>query len=222
MNYYCNVDYGNCFNSNINISDDVKNIMESIRVKLSGEDINKLIISIFGVINISRNQNDPPKMPYIDLTEIKEIRDKFMTYNYYDSKNHLQELINRVKEVWSDEIEPILKKYENNLDNSLKNSLRLVYTNFSTYKFVITEPSTKPYELLLKLIDKLEELNSLSIVGTIDFLHSMKNALLTDNTCKVTNNKDISTYYNIITNDNLGMSIGYQDMKLSIYPDLRR
>ncbi len=51
--------------------------------------------------------------------------------------------------------------------------------------------------ILLKLIDKLEELNSLSIIGTIDFLHSMKNALLIDNTCKITNNQDISTYYNI-------------------------
>lgn len=222
INYYCNADYGNCFSSNVNISDDVKNIMETIKTKLRGEDINKLVISIFGVINISRNQNDPPKMPYIDLTEIKEIRDKFMTYNYYDLKDHLPELINRVKTIWINEIDPILKKYENNLDNSLKNSLQLVFNEFNIYEYVATEPSTKPYELLLKLIDKLEELNSLSIVGTIDFLHSMKNALLTDNTCKITNNQDISTYYNIITNDNLGMSIGYQNMKLSIYPDLRR
>lgn len=43
----------------------------------SEELYNDLILSVFCVLNISKNANDPPKVPYIDINELKRI-----VYNY--------------------------------------------------------------------------------------------------------------------------------------------
>jgi len=43
----------------------------------SEEFYNDLILSVFCVLNISKNANDPPKVPYIDINELKRI-----VYNY--------------------------------------------------------------------------------------------------------------------------------------------
>ena len=87
LEYYCNQHSYNCFNlPDINTDTKYENaIFNNIKEKIGIDE--KLDIIVFGVININRNYNNPPKMPYIDLTFFKLKRDQLYTNSMYENNS---------------------------------------------------------------------------------------------------------------------------------------
>ena len=55
-----------------------------------------IVVSIFGVLNISRKANNPPPVPYIDINELKRL---YYSYKNAESEKILVELKNALVKV---------------------------------------------------------------------------------------------------------------------------
>lgn len=70
----CNNSFQNCFKSvETNVQNDNSMIIKQIKEKLGSDNFNatNVNICIFLVANLSKNANNPPPSPYIDITELK-------------------------------------------------------------------------------------------------------------------------------------------------------
>jgi predicted RNA binding protein with dsRBD fold (UPF0201 family) len=225
LEYYCSKDTYNCFNlvehmPELSETNHFKDIMDSIRSQINEETYNKLSILIFGLINISQvPANDPPKMPYINLTDLKVLREKYIidikykesvAYKKLSAEEKLLKDADTCKitdaiEAFYNQTIITLRKFENVLGNSI---ILLTTKRFNSFKVEKDDIQFK-YNKLVDFIDVLEEVNSTSILGTVDFLHAMKNTLNTDNTCKIfedidnTKMQSLTSYENIITKKTL-------------------
>ena len=232
LKYYCSKDTYDCFNLVKHLPEGVKedytkDIMETISKRINNDEImKKLSIVVFGVINISTNVNDPPKMPYINLNNIKIIREKFIMYIKLKESITYKKLEQVDKKKKDDEYQKllteintfkastlvILNKFEKALGSSIIKSFEEKYRNFTSENSDLKEK----YNLFMILIDNLEEINSTSILGTIDFLEEMKNTLHTDNTCSIKAigdqqaSQNLQLYKNIVTNKTLAQDIAEQ------------
>jgi len=212
LEYYCNSELYNCFNipkDYYTSSQYDTSIFDTINSKIQLTNSNELNIAIFGVINISRNVNDPPSMPYFNLTNLKQIRDILHTnWNY----NYLPTI--RTKEdtninVEIEKITTILKIYENSISKTLYNLTDHTGVLFDIISSITTVTGiNQKYIQFIKLINILEEINSVSLLGTLDFLNSVKNSLQTDISCDIINLdtkkkgiaiKDLTDYKNLMT-----------------------
>jgi len=236
LEYYCSKDTYDCFNlvqhlpefneeNNLNI---IKTIMDTIKLKIPDPDqLKKLSIIIFGIINITQGKNDPPKMPYIDLNKLKKLREEFIndikfkeTYEYRKLLKSSTEptvpkvptvtteptILIKTKETIDAKSLEILENIKSFKDNSIK-----ILTNFkdaigepliklveTTHQSFSNEPDiNEKYNKLVYFIDVFEEINSTSILGTIDFLQTMKNTFHTDNTCSIVEDIDNDKILNL-------------------------
>ena len=182
LEYYCNQHSYNCFNLP-DITTDTKYenaIFNNIREKLGID--HKLDIFIFGVLNINRDYNNPPKMPYIDLTELKLKRELLYTNNQYENiTNDITNTLEEVKTYYESNIKPVLEVFKSSINPIL---LEAVYNRYEQLTNADL-PSNKVYSVLINFINILEEINSTSVLGTLDFMHSMKNSLQTDIACNI-------------------------------------
>ena len=123
LEYYCNSELYNCFNlpNNINKLQSNDSIFKTIYEVIGEKEKNKIDIIIFGVLNISRNVNDPPIMPYINLTELKQIRDILHTnHNYENNSIIIEEMMEKILIIIKDII-IILDVYKNSISHILYN-----------------------------------------------------------------------------------------------------
>lgn len=177
LSYYCKKD--NCFHlnskhfnidvnnkNNENIIELYKNSINSIIFNLIneeiGNDIIKLIICIFCVFNISKNANNPPPIPYIDINDIK--------YNY-NNKNY-------------DELKELLINFEINNDRSPLNKFK---KDVIKIKDILTYLNTNNYtnkENIEKFIEYIDRFNSSSAVGTLEYLDSVAKYNTVNNMCQ--------------------------------------
>jgi hypothetical protein len=195
LEYYCNPDLYNCFNIPENYNKKARYdtvIFDTINEKIKLANPSDLNIAIFGVLNISRNVNDPPKMPYIDLTYLKQIRDILHTnYNYDFYPLIVTKEMDKVKE----EIQKIIatvNRYKGSISNTLFNPDSKDPNNMGllldlTNKLEAETNIISKYDLFVELINILEEINSVSLLGTLDFLNSVKNSLQSDISCNIIN-----------------------------------
>jgi hypothetical protein len=182
LEYYCNQHSYNCFNlPDINTDTKYENaIFNNIWEKI-GNDI-KLDIIIFGVLNINRNYNNPPKIPYIDLTFLKLKRDELYTSKQYENKSdQIKNIVSEIKNHFESDIKPVLEIFKLSINQLLLDGLN------KRYEQIITDnlPLNQVYPVLINLINIIEEINSTSVLGTLDFMHAMKNSLKTDMACNI-------------------------------------
>jgi len=216
IEYYCNSELYNCFKlpKNKLLDTNENAIFETISEVTKKEIPNikdNISVVIFGVLNISRDVNDPPIMPYIDLTLLKQIRDKLNTNDQFDNNpDIIKDNIVHIKEE-NNKIFKILQNYEKSISSILIRQLT------DKNEEIQKADNKNIYELLNEFIQILEEINSVSLLGTLDFLHSMKNSLQTDITCNIKNldrpkreiaiKSHLMNYQNIITDENLNSVI---------------
>jgi hypothetical protein len=160
-------------------------------------------------------------MPYINLTNLKQIRDILHTnHNYDNNPKIIEEMIKKIR-LYIKDIIGILNNYKNSISHILYNPDENKGELIKKIDELINETNlSKIYKLLIDFIEILEEINSVSLLGTIDFLHSMKNSLETDISCNILNlddtkkeiaiKEDLYNYTNIITNQS------FEDIKTKI------
>jgi hypothetical protein len=241
LEYYCNSQSYDCFEYpktqntqglETKIFDTISNVLNTKDDGTIQKDnraiINNLNIVIFGLLNISRDTNDPPKMPYIDLTILKNIRDKLNINQKFEKNDSV--ITEKIVEIKAEKIVEIKAE---------KNKIRAIMQNYILSISVtlikkIEEHSTEIdngniSDIHIKLnnfIQTLEEINSTTLLGTLDFLNYMKNSLQADNTCdinKLENDKfnlakngDLLDYKNIITNEQLKDIIDQHERQLKV------
>ena len=216
--YYCSQDHESCFsqvkketsdlNSDSSIVDDIRKMIDT---KDSSENTNKLGIVIFAVLNLNKNANDPVSLPYIDLNGLKEIRNDYITYKFYNQENNREIRKNQIEAIKNIFTEG--KKSISSLLTSFRGSIgEVLYQKPNDiYNKIIDKYDTEinPYffKNLLELIDTIDILNSLTVIGTMNFLNTVKNIYSTDNTCNLINNdsgkpeagsEPIENYKNVI------------------------
>jgi hypothetical protein len=166
LEYSCNTELYNCFklDKTNKINDD--SIFKTINKVIGKKD--DLIIAVYGIINISTNVNNPPKTEYIDLTSLKLIRETLYTNKRFNNDNNI--IAENVKKIIS--ILNLKEIKEINGIEDKKNELEKA------------ELFNK-YNLLVEIIQILEEHNSTTLLGTLDYLNYMKNSLQTDISCNI-------------------------------------
>jgi hypothetical protein len=220
LEYYCNSQSYNCFEYaktkntpgiETKIFDTISNVLNTKDDGTIQKDnrtiINNLSIVIFGLLNISRDTNDPPKMPYTDLTILKNIRDKLNTnFKFENNESLITSKIGEIK-LEKDKILSIMQNYRLSISVTLfkkieEHSAEIESGNISNIHIKLND-----------FIQTLEEINSTTLLGTLDFLNYMKNSLQADNTCDISKledskfnqaiNGDLLNYTNIITGESL-------------------
>lgn len=203
---FCNKDFQNCF-SQLKDEDTKPNsaIFEDIR-NVIGDQIESLALVIFSVLNINRTANDPPVIPFIDLSNLLEIRDRYLTYRF----NNMGENIDKeIREV-------VYREYTGNystviidstkleiVDTDLKSkSIGKILNDFaSAIGADIVEECIELVKKIIKsndsifanlntLIKKIEIIDSVSVIGTMVYINNIKNAYKTDQLCSMIIEKD--------------------------------
>jgi len=236
--HFCNQDHENCF---VQIKHDVKgdsSILNDIKSVIDTDNYiqsNNLAIVVFAVLNINRKANDPPTMPYIDTNKLKNIRDDFLTYKFYnqdnikvnDNKETIKQKFKKLIDLvfigengdpnFKEEAKPgsiisILNKFKAKMGETMYQS------SIDAYKAIDPTKITFVTELI-NLIKALDIINSLSVIGTMNFLNELKNVYSTDNTCSIIQdstdiipktNENITAYENIMTGLPLSVAINDQ------------
>ena len=164
----------------------------------------EIIVSVFCVFNISKEANNPPSVPYIDINDLKYI------YNF--KINETQNLIEYLNKAIYD----ITKKYhskvkdllqieitnKNNLNPTIKdmkiiNAIEHIIKNendyfsggkfFDNMKIVVKE-----------FIDIIDKSNAISAIGTLEFLDQLAKFNKVSNICRADFNLEGATPINII------------------------
>jgi len=230
--YFCNQDHESCFSQleknkdtdyNKSIIDDIKNILDAESPTVGGlktyPKTNKLGIMVFAVLNINKDANDPSRIPYIDITKLKQIRDEYITYKFYyqdsDPIDGFKQSINTIfgtnesEGMWK-----ILKEFENKIGPLSLEPIRL-------NNLIKTSNITNFFDNLKNLIESFDIINSLSVIGTMEFLNSIKNIYSTDIACNLIKDSPqdnripesfdlIKNYRNVMTKETLIGTISQQ------------
>ena len=179
--YYCNSD--KCFDINTLQGDSNSKIFEEIKNILKPESlndfINKIIISIFCVFNISVNVNNPPPVPYVDINDIQII---FNKYNNIFEYTKINEYINILKPKF-DSIITLLNDYgQTEASNYVTDKSTTIY-------IFINKNSKGAYDSVnnnvKELINYFNNYNSISSIGTLEFLDKISKFNLTNVICGV-------------------------------------
>ena len=203
LEYYCNPKLYNCFSLEENELKPEEDIFDDIREVYGNEDrVKKLLIVIIGLVNITKTVHNPPPTPYIDLTLLKQIRDQYFTMIQYDNDNldqlKINQLFEKVRTFWSSYVSPNIDKYRESIGIPFHQEIVDRFNYFNTLP--------DKYTQLIAFIGILEKLNSITTLGTLDFLQFIKNSLHTDISCNLLALPqptdmftEINSYRNIIT-----------------------
>jgi hypothetical protein len=194
----CNPNYEECFGNNVSQSAD-DNILEKSVIALqiknkiccsknsdSKKDecedncshFNKLTFCIFNVINLSQKANNPPPVPYIDITNLTNELTRLESLKYMLSTNNVHINDNRSSTLV---YKPYLEELKDsqllspNYTGSIKGTQLLNITsqiNVLIQQHLIGTPPLNPdvtiYNLK-NLIVYINKINSLSTIGTMEF-----------------------------------------------------
>ena len=155
----------------------------------------EIIVSVFCVFNISKNANNPPSVPYIDINDLKYI------YNF--KINDTENLINCLNQAFND----ITIKYESKVKKDLseigitnkktlkpeikdmkivyaikkiiENKAEYFYTNNTQGKFLDN------MKIVVKeFIDMIDKSNAISAIVTLEFLDQLAKFNKVSNICR--------------------------------------
>ena len=170
-------------------------IFDKIKTEL-GNNINlkDIIMCVFCVINLSKNANNPPPIPYIDINNIL----------YEINHDYKKDLFNVDSRFFKESLSLIdkLKTFEDKLDEILKSD---VYINFEEliYNIRDNESRFEDYDsdkLKIKIfLEEIDKLNAASTIGTLQYVDNMSKFNTTELICSSDN---ISNYEQFINKYN--------------------
>jgi len=227
--YFCNQDHQSCFSQleknkdedyNKSIIDDIKDILDPPTANpRKFDNTNKLGIIVFAVLNINKDANDPSRIPYVDITKLKQIRDEYITYKfYYQDSDPIEGFKQSINSLFgnndSEGMWKILVEFKNKIGPLSLEPIRIK-------KLIETSNVTNFFDNLKNLIESIDMINSLSVIGTMDFLNSLKNIYSTDIACslikddtsqnKIPDSFDtVKSYKNVMTGESLTSTITQQ------------
>jgi hypothetical protein len=233
--FYCDREHETCFSQYVD--DNITKYNDAILADITemiGDQIKKLKIGIFAVLNINRKASDYQKIPYIDINKLKYARDQYITYAHFLQENNQvfkDSLLADVKLVLfgtgdvenpsKDTCFYIIDRFKDNIGVTLSAAPKNIYRKFSN-------PDSNFFKTLVELIGSIDVLNSLSYIGTMDFLNNVKNVYSTDKVCKLETDNDkkdysepIDKYLNAVTGKALYVELSRQKGKVPSNIQLR-
>ena len=187
---YC-PNYENCFELNATQSDPDKipsTIFNEIMVYLKefgGKDYpskrefyQEIVVSVFCVFNISRQANNPPPTPYIDINRMKQL---FYYETIVSPQKRLEfitlynSVITDIKNKYKDKVSGLLEiKIKNNKGEDV-----ILYEKMEeliqalTIETDVYELSQEQVDLITQFIVMMDNSNAVSAIGTLEFLDQM-------------------------------------------------
>ena len=199
----CNPNFEDCFGSTKIIDKNMNNssvIANEIRRRLCVdkgvsnnicEDFRDISFCIFNVINLSKKANNPPPIPYIDISnlmnELNRLESVKMMLVSSDTNKISDDTISKtVHQVYLDEL-----KNSNLFDGSMPGSLKdadkeLVFTTIGILEGYNKNPPSDiniTINGLKLLIDVLNTTNALTLIGTLEFVDIISKYGLNRTTC---------------------------------------
>lgn len=180
--YYCQGD--TCFSPKT--GETVGKIYETLKEILKGKNIEQdLVLCIFGVLNISKRANNPPKAPYIDINNFKRA-----LFAYTNDGNN-------------NEKGACLLKEAKDVVNKIKKEFTEFITDPDVYKNLESATSGKEVEAhSLPLINHIDTLNAASAIGTIEFIDKIAKYNGTSAVCRICDDDkpdlDIANKYGLV------------------------
>jgi hypothetical protein len=148
----------------------------------------KLTIGLFCVLDISTSGNNPPPLPYIDINDIKEKWDVMKVTNYSLATEQIQLDYDKIKEYVSTLSTFVSQTYSNN--QSLLEFIQdfiTKFTNSTTVPFTYSNDFgiSKDYNTAIELfISQINTHNSVTAVGTLEYLDSLSKLYTTNTLCE--------------------------------------
>jgi hypothetical protein len=218
--YHCNKYNAGCFGHlyKPEIAGDEDYIFQDI--KANGVKVENLQIVIFGLLNIDAKYNDYVKIPYFSTNNLKMLRDQFITYLYYSKPDLNIEFIREIKNIYDDDanndyefkrktLKFYLKTYELQLRDDYKN-IQDAYDNL-----VNPDQLSNLLSNLQELINKIDQVNSVTVLGTMDYINRLKDNLYTDISCTMVD-KDLGD----VSTDTLKKPFNYYNFgNVTLFPD---
>ena len=178
----CNPNYEDCFGFSEKIQNENSVIADVLRSNVSNFD--SLTFCIFNIINLSKNV-DPPPSPYIDISVLINERNRLESL---DEMFHMEYKINNdnkstlVQKSLLEDLQknPILLGLETSIREEILNRLKPLIDQHENH------PPPKSDGTLIKLkslLSYVETINSLSIIGTMEFTDMISKYGLNRNVC---------------------------------------
>ena len=179
LSSYCsNSSYFSIKTDDVIISDPksiiIKKIIENINIT-NDKFYNDLEIYVFCFFNWSRNANNPPPVPYVDINGLKKMlylsNDSSFIIDDFDSR--LIESIDKAKQIGGigNNIFLELTKLKHHVDNINKQSIKTVHSVF--------------YEKAHKIFINIDNINAATAIGTIEFLDQLAKLNTIKNSCQI-------------------------------------
>ena len=185
-------------------------ILEEIR-----EDINKLIISIFCVFNISRRANNPPPVPYIDINLMKfyffnknkEFLDELKIFFSYKD-NCKNQLCDNLKNNNNDKLSVLCNYNKNKISNILSANIFKSLNSYVDANSINEKNLYNTYKpIIVDFFKFINNFNSASSIGTLEFIDSLSKYNTITNICNYNKleekkQKEIDKKYRFKNNEN--------------------
>jgi hypothetical protein len=136
--------------------------------------INNIIICIFGIFNITGTENNPPAVPYINLLEYKNFIYSQKILGYMDFRNdYLNKILQKIKYYTNTKIyDGLIKKIEEYIRilDIIYEKTRKLIDNKPFYSEQDMSKFYKPKAILEDIVSSIDNLNSTSVIGTLEFI----------------------------------------------------
>jgi len=156
-----------------------------------------IVVGVFCVFNISRQANNPPPTPYVDINRVKQLfyyenigkalkRKEFISY--------FNDLIKAIQKDFSDKVGNLLETQEYTKASELINALSSKTEDYDL--------STEQKKDIQNFIDMVDKSNAVSAIGTLEFVDQMAKFNTVNTVCS-TNSPYLKDVDKIITRYNL-------------------
>jgi hypothetical protein len=179
-----------------------KTIKDELNGNKEGEDhnstMNQLIISVFCVLNVSRNANNPPPVPYINLNELRQnYKDAYRLYALGVGNNeNFQYTPTTTPETLNDKCNTLLiNAYKMCYFYKLFNSNEYISYYYGENKEITTvledilKPTTQTaynifFDIIEGFITFIDNNNQVSAIGTLEFVDRLSKLNTVDTLCR--------------------------------------
>ena len=168
----------------------------------------EIIVSVFCVFNISKEANNPPSVPYIDINDLKYI------YNFKinDTTNlikYLQQAVDDITKKYKSKVKDLLLVEITNYNN-VNPTIQKIKIIVNAIKYIIENQNQNQKEyfsggmffdnmkiVVKEFIDMIDKSNAISAIGTLEFLDQLAKFNKVSNICRADFNLEGATPINI-------------------------
>lgn len=193
LSNYCIND--NCFPIIVDNKDIHSEIFDKIKEELGANfNFKDIIISVFCVLNLSRNTNNPPPVPYIDTNniwyEINHVRTKDL---FNKNSRFFKESFNLIEN---------MKTFEDKIKEVLQND---AYINFNEIiskiknnesERLYSEEDESDKKKVIIFLEEIDKLNATTAIGTLQYVDTISKFNTTEMICSIDNIKDYNQFVN--------------------------